>query len=382
MTKLSAVLAVLTLSVCGSSVASGTTPPADTNLFTLYLSDGVKGGKFFGPGDTGTHELPAEAQVRNLMFIGPLTGVIPFFNNGPGTPNVLAETDQGGVVDGLTSTGVPINENIDTGLMLDLKDASTGEAAKIMVVAVAQENIIPDAKGNLVFNPSVIADPGTSLLAVPFNVTFTTGARRVPLSFRTQMGMPGGHDNAGPIASGYTLIGRVGDFNQDGYMDGILVQAENSPHDLIIANGDPIAQIRPWYSNIPIQPETAALLSLNGTVNNYPEPLMEVIQQYRLDTAQEYTRDIVTAIDSALGNISRALHQKDDNRKHRDNLLAKNPFRDTLMRARKLLKAARHDFVESAEELGENEIRSASQRLEQGFLKSGKALQALAELGQ
>lgn len=385
--KIRIALAALALAVCASAGATTrpaprptvpptapppTAPPIPT--FTLFLNDGVEGGTFYGPGNTGEHRLPAQAQVRNLVFTGPLTGIIPFFNNGSQTPNVLAEILQGGVVDGRTSNGIPFNENIDTGLMLDLKEPSTGESAKIMVVAVAQENVTTDEKRNLMFNPSVIADPGTPQLAVPFQVTFTTGARRIPLSRRTQMGLPGGHDNAGPFVSGHVLIGRIGDFNQDGFLDGVLVQAENSPLELVVAWGDPIAQIRPWSSDIPVQPELAALLTLNGTVNNYPEPLLEAVAEDRLYSANAYVEDILTNIDSAIGNIRQALHRHERGERH-------SSSRDTLKQAKKLLKAARRDFIDGAEALDRRREHSAARELKQAFEKTGMALQALASLG-
>ncbi len=126
------------------------------------------------------------------------------------------------------------------------------------------EPIVSDGKGNLIFNPSVVADPGQSEFISRFYVKFTTGAVKIPLSLQTQHGNPGGQDNAGPLPSGQILIGRMGDYDQDGYLDGELVPAENTPFDLLVGRGNPFAQRRLWTSDIPIDGFGAAAITLNG----------------------------------------------------------------------------------------------------------------------
>jgi hypothetical protein len=263
-------------------------------------------GRFFGPGNTGIHSI-GRAEVRNIVLTGPLSGEVPFFNNGPAAPNVIAEVLLGGEVDGRTSTGVLINENIDTGLFLELRDPVTRQVGRLMVVAIAAEQMRPDAKGNLTFNPSVIADPGIPELARPFSVVFTTGAKEIPLSLRTQRGQPGGHDQAGPLPSGRFVIGRIGDFDQDGRLDGILVQAENSPLDLVIANGDPIAQRRPWSLDVPIHPLQAAGLALNGIVQNFPEPIAKAIVTRDREALAQYLDDLRERLPAIRENLRRGL---------------------------------------------------------------------------
>jgi hypothetical protein len=275
------------------------TPPA---TFTLFL----KAGTFYGPGDKGVHQFN-NAEVRSIVLTGPLNGFIPFFNNGAELPNVIAEVLQGATVDGYTSDGRPINENIDTGLRLILPDTGSGESANIMVVSVEQEIIQPDAKGNLVFEAHVVADPGPSAPVAPFDVRFTSGAVRIPLSLKTQRGLAGGHDFAGPFASGHVLIGRIGDFDHDGYLDGELVQGENAPLELIAARGDPLAQRRPWVSNIPSTPPLSALLNLNGIVQNFPEPLLQTLTTGQVQNAVDYAFDINGRLNAALYDLNAIL---------------------------------------------------------------------------
>lgn len=171
----------------------------------------LKAGTFFGPGDKGVHPFQ-NGEVRNIQLGESLQGTVPFFNNGAEPPNVIAEVLQGGVIDGFTSDGRAINENIDTALHLRLEDPATGERGSLMVVSVEQEAVQADPKGNLVFAAHVVADPGLPSLVTPFEVRFTSGAARIPLSLRTQNGIAGGNDHAGPFPSGHVLIGRIGDF--------------------------------------------------------------------------------------------------------------------------------------------------------------------------
>ena len=285
---------------CALGVMSLTLGAQKSNAFTLFL----KAGDFYGPGNQGTHAFQ-NGEVRNLTFTGPFQGVIPFFNNGPAPPNVIAEVLQGGVIDGLTSGGTPINENIDTALQLNLDDPDTHEKANIMVVAVKAESVTPDALGNLVFHPQVIADPGIPALEVPFTVTFTTGAVQIQKSLKTQMGAPGGHDRAGPYLSGQFIIGKVGDFDQDGMLDGNLVLSGNAPMELIAGRGDPIGQLRPWVSDIPVTPSDAYIFTVRGIVANFPKPLATEMDSGFTDLTLIQLSDVGSRIDAALGNIDR-----------------------------------------------------------------------------
>lgn len=283
--------------------------------YTLELNNGY----FFGPGNAiyndtglvGINRFP-DAQVRNIVLIGPLTGIIPFANNGEAEPNVIAEKlAKSGIVDGMASDGTLINENADTALRLNFSDPTTGESADVMVIAEMSERadggepIVPDSLGNLTFEPSVVADPGDPSIISRFNVVFTTGAAEVPASKKTEQGLEGGVDSAGPLYAGKVLVGRLGDYDQDGYLDGILVLAATAPMDLIVARGNPIAQIRPWLSDIPVSPDQAAFLTLNGLLNNYPAAFTRAWEMSDFLSMFEHLENMDRGVVAILGNMRR-----------------------------------------------------------------------------
>lgn len=362
------------------------------SAFTLYLESE---GRFFGPGnaifaETGTSVKKfQDAQVRNLTFTGPFTGFIPMFNNGSGAPNVIAEVLQGGVIDGLTSNGILINENIDTALHLNISDPATGESANIMAVAVASDDtpdgselVLPDEKGNITFNPTVYADPGDANLVRKLpSIVFTTGAARVPLSTKTQKGQAGGVDNAGPLPSGHVLIGRVGDFDHDGFMDGILVLGGNAPEDLVVGRGNPLAQIRPWHSDIPVSPVQATVLTLNGIVQNYPEYVAEVLQKGDLASAVAYLADIDVNLTSALQNVRLVLISGQLDR----------GMEREFKKLRETLRSARYTFLYASRIIENRETRDQyshywmyglDKKIRLAFGATGEALKTLAAMGQ
>ncbi len=287
--------------------------------YTLYMDNG----EFFGPGDaiyndtgiTGVNRFP-DAQITNIELTSDLAGIIPFANNGAEEPNVIAEKlARSGPVDGMVSDGTLINENADTALRLNFRDPRTGESADVVVIAERSnradggEVIGSDAFGNLTFSPNVVADPGDSSLIARFNPVFTTGYAEIPFSIKTQMGEHGGVDSAGPLASGRMLIGRIGDFDQDGFIDGTLVLAENSPLDLIVARGNPIAQRRPFLSDIPIAPAQAIFLTLNGILNNYPHVFSKDRKQNDFMALIIHLKYLNEGVEAILGNLRSLIPQ-------------------------------------------------------------------------
>lgn len=364
----------------------------NTLAATLFLESD---GRFFGPGnaifsETGTSiKKFRDAQVRNITFIGPFTGFIPMFNNGAEAPNVTAEILQDGLIDGLTSNGILINENINTALHLDISDPATGESANIMAVAVASEEtedgselVYPDEKGNITFNPTVYADPGQADLVRKLPaIVFTTGSARVPLSVKSQRGEFGGVDNAGPLSSGHVLIGRVGDFDHDGFLDGILVLAGNAPEDLIVGRGNPLAQIRPWHSDIPISPAEAVGLTLNNIVQNYPQPLQEVLEHGNFAAAVGYLGAIDESLASALESVRLVLLSGQLDRQSTR----------SLKKIRIKLRQARYTFLFTAQTIENHETRASyhqygmnviDKKVNIAFELTGAALQALTDIGR
>jgi len=290
----------------------------EANAASLNLNNGT----FFGPGNAVYNDTNlvgstrfVDAQVRNIQLTGPLVGFIPFANNGAAEPNVIAERLQnGGIIDGLASDGTPINENADTALRLNFRDDITGESADVMVVAEFSselpnggEPIFPDELGNLTFNPSVLADPGDPAQIARFNVSFTTGVVQIPLSLKTQAHQVGGEDNAGPLNAGEYLVGRMGDFNHDGRLDGVLVLAANAPMELVVARGNPIAQIRPWDSDIPIDPISSSVLELRGVALNFSSVVEASLQINDFEGAAAHLQAARENVRSTLENMRVAL---------------------------------------------------------------------------
>jgi hypothetical protein len=330
---------------------------------TIFL----KAGNFYGPGLTGTHPFN-NAEIRNITFTGPLQGVVPFLNNGPALPNVSAEimlkAAIGGTVDGMTSDGHLINENVDTGLYLDLTDPSNGATAKMMVVSEQPETFAPDAKGNLTFNVHVVADPGRADLVVPFDVTFSTGALQVPKSLRTQAGLQGGHDTAGPYAAGRVLVGRVGDFDHDGLLDGELVLAQTSPSNLVVAQGDPIAQRRPWISDIPVTPQDSIALNVGGIVQNFPLALQAALQQHDKQSFVDFGFDVTERLNAAFYDLDQIIGAKST--PHR--------VEERAERVRSLMRDARFRIEHGLDELTDGSQLEGEFSVEAGIRGLGQAL--------
>jgi hypothetical protein len=340
---------------------------------TIFL----KAGEFFGPGITGDHSFN-NAYVSNLQFTGPLQGVVPFFNNGADPPFVLAQQLFGGPQTGFTSDGRAINKNANTGLFLDLADPSTSESARLMVVSVAADEFGLDAKGNLAFHAHVAADPGVPSEVVPFDVLFTTGAVTIPTSLRTQMKLPGGHNTAGSLPAGTVLIGRIGDFDHDGFLDGELVIGQNSPLNLVVARGDPIAQRRPWISDLPVSTLQSATLNLNGIVQNFPGPMSAALAAGRVQTVIDEIFDVTGRLNAALYDVTELIVRSSSTR----------TVRATAYEARHLLIEGREQLERTVSTFegqdrdhdGDRDRRTGSQSLQLGFKALEQALLELSSL--
>ena len=319
--------------------------PLNASAFDFTL----QGGSFYGPGDKGVFPFPL-GSLNNFVLTGPLQGFIAFDNNGAAAPNILAEGLQvDGIVDGALSDGTLLNENLNNGFVLNTNDPKNGSVST-MVAAVeggpfnGQEIVAPDAKGNLTIQVYSAFDSGDPSQVAKAVVRPTTGAVRIPLSVKTQMGWRGGHDFAGPYRSGRVLIGRIGDFDQDGFMDGDLVLAEQSPPQLLVAEGDPVFFNRPFTSDIPLTPVQASVMTVNGVVQNFPAPMHETYAAGEVDITFGYLSDITQRIDAALGNVRRALRDK----------ATSHASRQKLEYARSLLLYARYGFHSSIRELETN----------------------------
>lgn len=367
----------------------------NASAFTFSINNG----EFYGPGlavynDTdrvGIHQF-VDAQIRNVVIDQSFHGYVPFANNGPKEPNLIAEKlQEGGRIDGKTSSGIKLNENADTALRLNFRDDVTGESADLLVGAAfgnealgGGEAIMPDEKGNVVLATSILADPGASDFVKRFDVEFTTGSVQVPFSLLTQQGLSGGQDTAGPLESGSYLIGKLGDYNQDGYIDGMLVQAESSPIDLLVARGNPLAQKRPFSTDIPIPPQVAAALTGNNLVQNYPEVLEYELGREDYSAVLGHILALDEGVESIFGNINRVLVSNDG--------LKRKQKRDLEAVQRDLIEARRHIVSTTFDiqklqlrELRSNGSNNTSQRLvhlDRAFVFLKNALESLSRISQ
>lgn len=209
-------------------------------------------GEFYGPGAFTAQQPLFEIELNNLSFFTDINFITPFSNNGEEEPNICGEHELPGKPDGKLSNGLLINENADI--------CSTLIAGTHMLIAVieggphqGQQLNVTLENGNIVMTMDLALDLGIGekgIVKLPFYGT--TGPTVVPDSLQTSKGDKG-IDQAGKFKSGTILEGRIGDFNNDGWIDGTLVAAGNMPLDSPIYPGQPYALHRNFETNIPIK---------------------------------------------------------------------------------------------------------------------------------
>ncbi len=209
-------------------------------------------GEFYGPGAFTAQQPLFEIVLNNLSFFTPVDFITPFFNNGESEPNICAEREREEKPDGKLSNGLLINENASLCL-------ATIAGTEIMFAVVQggphqgqQLNVTLD-DGNIVMTMDLALDLGIGekgVVKLPFYGT--TGSLTVPVSLQTALGEKG-IDQAGKFPAGTVLQGRIGDFNNDGWIDGTLVAAGNIPLDSPIFPGQPYAMHRNFETNISIK---------------------------------------------------------------------------------------------------------------------------------
>jgi len=223
--------------------ASGAWAATLWSVETSYLGTGL----FFGPGAFPTPTPLFPVMLRNLAFTSDRDFVTPFWNNGAAPPNVQAEADFP-PVDGLLSDGSKINENVDLGTFT-LAGARFLPAVSAGGEFSGQQLAVTMVDGNLVMAMDLALDLGIGPKGViRFPFYGTTGTVTIPAP------LPGtqGAARAGPLQTGETIAGRVGDFNNDGYIDGTLVAVGVMPMSSPVYPGQPWAMSRNFETDIPI----------------------------------------------------------------------------------------------------------------------------------
>ena len=163
-----------------------------------------------------------------------------------------------------------------------------------------------DSDYNMVWTVDLALDPGFAEGIVRVNgFELTTGIRKVSTSLQTAAGKPGGYDKAGSLPSGAMLAGRVGDFDADGFMDGVIVATANVPMQADLLPGAPVANKRGFRTDIPIDPLFAMELTLHGVVNLKPL-VKENLSGGHIEQLTEWVKDIHGRLRAALANYEMA----------------------------------------------------------------------------
>lgn len=258
-------VAATLLAVPAVSSAIAKSAPAATPRYALRLVSGT----FHGPGALPDAPCP-KGLLSHIEFERLLHGETRFFSNGPEAPNVPGQEETDGRTDGLMSDGTPFNEHAWGGI------ADVGGGAMRLMTVVSsrgpnhgREIYRLDQEFHLNITTDLALDPGfPEGIVVRENLRITTGVNWVPRSLQSEQGVPGGQDRAGSLPSGAPVVGRLGDFDRDGLLDGRIVGAANVPLGHMFSPGAPVLLERQFVSDIPIRPLDAALLTI-ANVTSY-----------------------------------------------------------------------------------------------------------------
>ena len=233
-------------------LTSGSMTGAAT-AFTVFSTEKTPGGAgtFFGPGKLPDARI-FDVMIRNVIFTGERTFVTPFLNNGADGPFVTGEIVTKQTPNGMLSDNTTtINVNADTGPF------ELGGMQFLAVIAGgadhAGEQVSVMHDGTLIMTMDLGLDMGIGAAGVvKFPFYGTTGEVTLPYSLQTQMGLPGGTDRAGSMASGTKIHGFIAKETEDGYLDGAIVVAGNMPLNSIFMPGAPYALIRKFRTDMPV----------------------------------------------------------------------------------------------------------------------------------
>lgn len=269
----------------------------DPHTFRLH------GGYFFGPGPIVPDTPLPEGSIRNIDFdSAKLQGVAVFAKGGP----LLS--------DGKTAA----NGNIDAGALeiggpqKEKQGKGKAEGKTFWLYAVAggpnkgAEHYRFDDDYNMLWLVDLALDPGFSEGIVRVDgFELTTGIREVPASLQTVAKIPGGYDKAGSLASGTRIVGRIGDFDADGFLDGTIVATANVPMQAGMLPGAPVANVRGFKSDIRVEPLFALELTLRGIANMRPL-VEETLTGGHIENLTERLKDIQSRLLAARANYEAA----------------------------------------------------------------------------
>lgn len=225
-------------------------------------------GTFYGPGHMADTAVPPGV-VSHLNLSVTLEGTIEQFNNGAESPNLESEARVQPPADGLLSNGRPFNEHTNGGII----EVGRG-AMRFLAVTVGDgpskgvTHSFLDSDFNWHMVVDFALDPGfPEGVIVIDRLDITTGIVKVTPSLQSVGKMPGGTDRAGSLNAGTEIVGRAGDYNADGLLDGVFVGVTNIPLQHIFLPGAPAALERTFDTDIPIAPADAAVLAIASARN-------------------------------------------------------------------------------------------------------------------
>lgn len=279
----------------------------------------LHGGYFYGPGPIVPDTPLPDGSIRGITFdLDRLQGVAAFAPGG----RVLSDgktTTNGNIDAGALEIGGPPAAGKPGGTAEGKTGGKTGSGTAVRndgkvfwLFAVAggpnegQERYRFDADYNMVWTVDLGLDPGFPEGIVRVNgFELTTGTRKVPVSLQTAAGQPGGYDKAGSLASGTMLVGRVGDFDTDGFLDGTIVATANVPMQADLLPGAPVGNLRGFSTDIAIAPLFALELTLHGIVNMRPL-VTETLTGGQLALLTERLKDVEQRLLAARANYEAA----------------------------------------------------------------------------
>jgi len=262
------------------------------------------GGTFYGPGNMPDAPMP-DGKVETITLTGFLSGKTEYFNNGHKNPNLRARDNYPLAERGQTSDGKPFNEFMDGGVV----EIGMGAMNLLTVVTSGGSNegeqryhLTEDL--NWEVRTDLALDPGFEQgVLVIDDLRITSGVVWLKPSRQADLGMPGGTEAAGSLIVGDALVGRLGDKNEDGYLDGILVGTSTIPIGHIFSPGAPAAQSRSFSTTIPISKVDSLVLELSG-LTNYRMVWNQLGRGDRTEARRTLWQNHVKELDSRMKSFS------------------------------------------------------------------------------
>ncbi len=235
-----------------------------------------------------------DGKIVNVEFdTSNFTGFTPFLNTGTT----------------LTDGKTLVNENIEAGVLVIGKQRKQ----RFSLVAVyggpqeGQETYYFNDNGEFIWAVDFALDPGFPEGIIQVNDFFlTTGIVQIPKSLQSDKNIPGGYDKAGSKQSGDYLFGQVGDFDNNGFLDGVIVAAPHVPMKSNMLPGSPVGNQRGFTSDIPIKPLVACELVLRN-IAHFKTLVDQSIAQKNAKQLEEVLNEIRKRIYAARTNYDSSL---------------------------------------------------------------------------